>query len=183
MSKYNDTRNNLLGSNYSSKLSPWLANGTVSIRKVYWETRKFEKEQTRNESTTTYIDELFWRDFQRYWCLYNGNKVFSEYGIYARDYYAWKTSKETVQRWRDGMTGMPLVDALMREMNHTGYMPNRGRMVVACYLSMDLRQDWREGANYFEEKLIDHDCPSNYGGWAGSSGIGAGRVLVFNSLT
>ena len=77
---------------------------------------------------------------------------------------------------------MPLIDALMREMNETGFMPNRGRMVVACYFAMDLKQDWRHGAHYFEEKLIDHDVQSNYGGWNGSSGIGPGRVLVFNSL-
>jgi deoxyribodipyrimidine photo-lyase len=77
---------------------------------------------------------------------------------------------------------MPLIDALMREMNATGFMPNRGRMIVACYLTMDLKQDWRYGAHHFEEKLIDHDVQSNYGGWCGSSGIGAGRVLVFNSL-
>ena len=78
---------------------------------------------------------------------------------------------------------MPIIDALMRELNYTGFMPNRGRMVVACYLTMDIRQDWRYGASYFEQMLLDHDCSSNYGGWAGSSGIGAGRVLVFNSLT
>jgi deoxyribodipyrimidine photo-lyase len=78
---------------------------------------------------------------------------------------------------------MPFVDALMRELNTTGFMPNRGRMVVASYLTMDLKQDWRYGAHYFEEKLIDHDVASNYGGWNFSSGIGPGQVLVFNSLT
>lgn len=77
---------------------------------------------------------------------------------------------------------MPLIDALMRDMNKTGFMPNRGRMIVACYFSMDLKQDWRYGAHYFEERLIDYDVHSNYGGWAFSSGIGPGRVLVFNSM-
>jgi len=77
---------------------------------------------------------------------------------------------------------MPLVDSLMREMNETGFMPNRGRMIVACYFTMDLKQDWRYGAHHFEEMLIDHDVQSNYGGWCFSSGIGPGRVLVFNSL-
>ena len=77
---------------------------------------------------------------------------------------------------------MPLIDALIRDMNATGFMPNRGRMVVACYLTMDLRQHWLQGAYHFEEKLIDHDVQSNYGGWAFSSGIGPGRVLVFNSV-
>ena len=77
---------------------------------------------------------------------------------------------------------MPLIDALMRDMNETGFMPNRGRMVVACYFAMDLKQDWRHGAHWFEQQLIDHDVQSNYGGWCGSAGIGPGRVLVFNSL-
>ncbi len=77
---------------------------------------------------------------------------------------------------------MPLIDALIRDMNTTGFMPNRGRMVVACYFTMDLKQHWLHGAYHFEEKLIDHDVQSNYGGWAFSSGIGPGRVLVFNSL-
>lgn len=77
---------------------------------------------------------------------------------------------------------MPIIDALMREMNETGYMPNRGRMIVASYLTHDLKIDWRYGAYYFEEKLIDHDVHSNYVSWNGSAGIGCGRPLVFNSL-
>ena len=68
----------------------------------------------------------------------HGNKVFSSYGIYDRTYYSWKPDSDIVQRWKDGQTGMPIIDALMREMNHTGFMPNRGRMVVACYFAMDI---------------------------------------------
>lgn len=71
--------------------------------------------------------------------MFNGDKVFSEYGIYDREYYAWKPQFDLVQRWRSGTTGMPMIDSLMREMNETGFMPNRGRMVVACYLAMDLK--------------------------------------------
>uniref|UniRef100_A0A7S3FTM4 Cryptochrome/DNA photolyase FAD-binding domain-containing protein n=1 Tax=Strombidium rassoulzadegani TaxID=1082188 RepID=A0A7S3FTM4_9SPIT len=179
---YNDTRNNLIGSEYSSKLSPWLANGSLSIREIYHKTREFEKAHGASESTKVYIDELFWRDFNRFWCMRYANKVFSPYGIYDREYYDWNTDQEIVQRWREGRTGMPLIDSLMRDMNATGFMPNRGRMIVACYFTMDLKQDWRYGAHYFEEKLIDHDVQSNYGGWSFSSGIGPGRVLVFNSL-
>jgi len=140
---YNDTRNNLIGANYSSKLAPWLANGSLSARKIYHETKKFEVKYKRNESTQVFLDELFWRDFMRFWCANHGMKVFHEYGIYNRTYYNWQTSKETVRRWREGQTGMPIIDALMREMNETGFMPNRGRMVVACYFAMDLKQDWR----------------------------------------
>ena len=77
---------------------------------------------------------------------------------------------------------MPYIDALMRDMNATGFMPNRGRMAVSCYLTLDLKQDWRFGAHYFEEKLIDHDVHSNTGGWATQAGIGPGRINRFNSL-
>jgi deoxyribodipyrimidine photo-lyase len=87
----------------------------------------------------------------------HGVKVFSSYGIYNREYYSWATQPEIVARWREGRTGMPLIDAFMRELNKTGFMPNRGRMIVACYLTMDLKQDWRYGAAHFEEQLIDHD--------------------------
>ena len=111
-----------------------------------------------------------------------GNKIFSSYGIYNRTYYNWTDKQDTIQRWKEGNTGMPIIDALLREMNKTGFMPNRGRMIVACYFAMDLRLDWRYGAQYFEEKLIDHDVHSNYGGWCFSAGIGPGRVLVFNTV-
>ena len=179
---YAATRNGLLGSEYSSKLSPWLANGCVSIRDIYYQTVEFEKAHGASENTRHFIDELLWRDFSRYWCMRFGNKVFSSYGILDRDYYNWQTDEKVLQRWKDGQTGMPLVDALMREMNQTGFMSNRGRQIVACYLTMDLKQDWRYGAHYFEEKLIDSDVHSNYHGWSSSSGIGSGRVYLFNTL-
>jgi len=157
ISHYNDTRNHLIGSEYSSKLSPWLSNGSISIRSVYFTVREFQKKNGTNESIKVFIDEIFWRDFARYWCMRHGNKIFSSYGIYNRSYYNWITNMETVNKWKEGRTGMPLIDSLMRELNATGFMPNRGRMIVACYLTMDLKQDWRYGANHFEEKLIDHD--------------------------
>ena len=86
---YNDTRNKLIGSEYSSKLSPWFTNGSLSIRTVYRAVQEYRKTHGANESTKVYIDELFWRDFNRYWCMKNGNKVFSSYGIYDRTYYNW----------------------------------------------------------------------------------------------
>lgn len=95
VAKYAETRNSLIGTDYSSKLSPWLANGSLSIRQVYHETKKFEKEVKQNESTGVFVDELYWRDFNRYWCMHHGNKVFSSYGIYDRTYYDWKTNAET----------------------------------------------------------------------------------------
>ena len=80
------------------------------------------------------------------------------------------------------MTGMPFIDACMRELNATGCMPNRGKMIVACYFALDLKQDWRYGAQYFEEKLLDYDVHSNYVGWTLYSGLGIGRVVVFHAI-
>ena len=77
---------------------------------------------------------------------------------------------------------MPIVDAFMRELNATGFMSNRGRQIVASYLALDLRQDWRCGAAHFEEMLLDHDVHSNYGNWNAAAGVGPGRVNYFNVL-
>lgn len=96
---YNDTRNNLIGSEYSSKLSPWLANGTLSARKVYFTTHEFMRVHRSNDSTRVFIDELFWRDFNKYWFMRFGTKAFSEYGIYDRTYYAWGVDKDIIGRW------------------------------------------------------------------------------------
>lgn len=89
MGKYANTRNQLIGSEYSSKLSPWLANGCISPRDIYFETRAFEKSEGASESTKVFIDELFWRDFNRYWFVRFGNKNFFSYGVYDRTYYKW----------------------------------------------------------------------------------------------
>jgi len=77
---------------------------------------------------------------------------------------------------------MPIVDAFMRELKFTGFMSNRGRQIVASYLALDLKQDWRIGAHHFEEYLLDHDVHSNYGNWNAAAGVGPGRVNFFNVL-
>mmetsp|Transcript_8912 Transcript_8912/g.15109 ORF Transcript_8912/g.15109 Transcript_8912/m.15109 type:complete len:262 (+) Transcript_8912:510-1295(+) len=154
---YGKTRNQLDGLNFASKLSPWLSNGSLSVRKVYFDAYSFEEQYGHADSVKSFVNELFWRDFSTFWCLKNGNSVFFEYGVPNRDHYKWQTDLNTVRKWREGQTGMPLIDALMREMNETGYMSNRGRQIVASYLTLDLKQDWRFGAHYFEERLVDHD--------------------------
>ena len=87
---YGETRSNLNGANFASFLSPWVANGSVSIRDLYWHTKAVEEDFGQNESTKKFIDELFWRDFFRYWCYRNDTKVFFEYGIYDRTQYKWQ---------------------------------------------------------------------------------------------
>ena len=110
-----------------------------------------------------------------------GNKMFSPYGINDRKERAWQTDLELVHKWKSGSTGMPLVDAMMRELNSTGYLSNRGRQVVASYLTFDLQQDWRFGAYHFEKMLIDHDVQSNIGSWSNTAGL-IGRSSAFNVM-
>ena len=93
------------------------------MKMVYEYAAKLE----RTHNVQEFVSELFARDFYRYWFMHHGNKAFSSYGIYDRKHYNWKPDPDLVQRWKDGMTGMPLIDALMRELKYTGWMSNRGR--------------------------------------------------------
>ena len=86
---YQETRNSLIGSEYSSKLAPWLANGCISIREIYFRTKEYEKKHSASESTKVFIDELFWRDYNKFWFMRYKGKAFSSYGIYDREYYDW----------------------------------------------------------------------------------------------
>lgn len=168
---YKKTRNGLLGTDYSSKFSPWLANGCISPRQIYWEVRRFEKENYKNQSTYWLIFELIWRDFFKYISLKHGNKIFQTGGILSRNY-AWETSPELLQSWISGNTPEPFVNANMNELNKTGWMSNRGRQNVASYLAKEMKIDWRMGAAYFESLLIDYDVHSNYGNWMYVAGVG-----------
>jgi deoxyribodipyrimidine photo-lyase len=181
LTKYKETRNGMIGPDYSSKFSTWLANGCLSVRHVYYETLKYEKQVTKNASTLHFIDELYWRDFFRFYADAHGYKIFMAYGVTKKTDAVWRRDLDIIKRWKEGTTGMPIIDALMRELNTTGFMGNRGRQIVASYLALDLQQDWRFGAYHFEEKLIDHDPQSNYGGWNAIAGVGPGRVNYFNT--
>ncbi|RUS80278.1 hypothetical protein EGW08_011962 [Elysia chlorotica] len=171
VSSYKETRNGMIGSDYSTKFSTWLAHGCISPRKIYWEIKKYEKERTSNQSTYWVIFELIWRDYFRFVGLKFGNKLFYPGGIKGEDV-RWRSDKEQFNAWKEGRTGVPYVDANMREMAATGFMSNRGRQNVASFLTKDLKLDWRLGAEWFESLLLDHDVCSNYGNWLYSAGLG-----------
>ena len=168
---YKETRNGLVGTQYSTKFSPWLANGSLSPRYIYAQVKKFESSKVANQSTYWVIFELIWRDFFRFVCLKYGNKVFQAGGIRGHNV-AWKQDLSLFDRWRKGTTGVPFIDANMRELLETGWMSNRGRQNVASFLVKDLKLDWRLGAEWFESMLLDHDVCSNYGNWNYAAGIG-----------
>ncbi len=171
LSSYKLTRNGLLGEDYSSKFSPWLANGCLSPRQIHQAARRYEQEVEKNQSTYWLIFELVWRDFFRYVAWKYGRRIFFPGGI--RDARPnWQDNEIFMQAWQDGKTGIPFIDANMRELNESGFMSNRGRQNVASFLVKDLRQDWRFGAAYFESMLIDYDVYSNWGNWNYVAGIG-----------
>ncbi|AMQ55243.1 DASH family cryptochrome [Algoriphagus sanaruensis] len=168
---YKETRNGMIGMDYSSKFSPWLALGCISPRTIYEEVKKYERERKKNDSTYWLIFELIWRDYFRFIAKKHGDKIFDIEGIkHQKD--SWRRDKAQFERWVEGMTGVPFVDANMRELKETGFMSNRGRQNVASFLVNDLGIDWTWGATYFESQLIDYDVCSNWGNWMYVGGVG-----------
>ena len=168
---YKETRNGLIGADYSSKFSAWLAMGCLSPRKIYEEVHRYESVRKKNSSTYWLIFELIWRDYFRFVAKKFGKRLFMRGGIKDNGYHG-KHDWARVERWIEGSTGIPFIDANMREIKHTGYMSNRGRQNVASFLVKDLGIDWRIGAEYFESQLVDYDPCSNWGNWNYVAGIG-----------
>ena len=181
LSTYKETRNGLLGADYSSKFSPWLANGCLSPRAVYAAVERYESEVEANKSTYWLKFELLWRDYFKYVAMKYGRRIFWKGGIQDKAV-EWRDDHGRFERWRTGSTGDRFVDANMRELLRTGFMSNRGRQNVASYLVHQLKQDWRRGAAWFESALIDYDPASNYGNWMYAAGVGNDpRDRIFNT--
>lgn len=168
---YKKTRNGLLGTDYSSKFSAWLANGSISAVSIYHEVKRFEKEVKKNQDTYWLIFELIWRDYFKYISLKHGNKIFQLSGVLNKDY-DWGNNDRALNQWINGNTPEPFVNANMIEIRETGFMSNRGRQNVNSYWAKEWKQDWRIGAAYFESMLVDYDVHSNWGNWMYNSGVG-----------
>lgn len=172
ISTYKETRNGLIGSDYSTKFSAWLAHGCLSPKKIYTEVRAYEEKNGANNSTYWVIFELLWRDFFRLMGKKHGNAIFHKGGTKG-EASSWRKDPAAFTRWMDGQTGTPFIDANMREIAQTGFMSNRGRQNVASYLVKDLKLDWRLGAEYFEYQLTDYDVTSNWCNWNYVAGVGS----------
>jgi len=168
---YKETRNGLIGENYSSKFSAALAHGCISPKFIYNEVKKYEAQRIKNDSTYWLIFELLWRDYFRFTAKKYGSKIFGQSGIRDKSF-PWKQDVQLFETWRLGQTGVDFIDANMRELLATGFMSNRGRQNVASYLTHDLKIDWRWGAAWFESQLIDYDPSSNWLNWAYVAGVG-----------
>ncbi|XEV03719.1 hypothetical protein FSHL1_009006 [Fusarium sambucinum] len=203
MTTYQETRNGLIGIDYSTKLSAYLAMGNISARSIHDELVKFEDGleksysgamgygEGENEGTRSVRFELLWRDYMRLCTMKFGVRLFKIDGFKgASGNYdkKWLTDREEdaepdqhpppaqvrdmIDRWIRGTTGMGLVDASQRELFHTGYTSNRARQNVASYLAKSLGIDWRIGAAYYEQALIDYDTHSNFSNWQYVSHVG-----------
>ena len=180
---YFDTRNGMIGQGYSTKLAPWLSRGCVSPRAVARACAEYERTRgIKNKSTYWVVFELTWRDYFVFYAQTYGSKLFRPYGVKDIRERTWRADPEALRRWKAGETGMPLVDANMRELLATGFMSNRGRQNVASYLVLDLGLDWRLGAEHFEEHLVDYTPEANWGNWHAAAGLSGGRVNRFNIL-
>ncbi len=168
---YKKTRNGLIGKDYSTKFSPWLANGSLSAKTIYWKIKDFEDEFGANQSTYWVIFELVWRDYFKYISLKHGSKIFKIGGILEKNY-TWNADQSIIEKWKNGNTKDNFVNANMIELKETGWMSNRGRQNVASYFAKELQLDWRIGAAYFESMLLDYDVHSNYGNWMYVAGVG-----------
>lgn len=153
----------------TSRLGIHLRFGTISIRQLAQKTKKLN---------WTYLNELIWRDF--YAMILANNPHVAERAFKPQyDHIPWRQDEEGFEKWCQGMTGYPIVDAGMRELNQTGFMHNRVRMIVASFLTKHLLIDWRWGEAYFASKLLDFDLASNNGGWQWAAGTGTDAQPYF----
>ena len=162
----------MVGANYSSKFSAWLAMGCISPRYIYWEVKKYEKEFGANDSTYWLIFELLWRDFFRFMFKKHQTNFFRNSGIQSKEIHSKSSNKKSLSQWINATTLSDFINANMLELKLTGFMSNRGRQNVASYFCNELNMDWQLGAAYFEEQLIDYDVCSNWGNWAYLAGVG-----------
>ena len=161
---YRWSRNRSEGLDYSSKFSPYLALGCISPRTIFEVVKEYEQFIKKNQSTWWLIFELVWRDYFTFKGMRFEDQIFQTKGYKDKEV-EFENDPEKFKRWCDGNTGIPFVDAHMRQLNETGYMSNRGRVNCTSYFVHDLKIDWTWGAAYFESKLIDYDVSSNWMNW------------------
>lgn len=173
----------LRGLNFSTKFSPWISMGCLSPREVYWEIKKYERERGTGDFSHALYLELLSRDFYRFMFKKHGTKFFRKTGFKGSAPAESPSQQELFVLWKEGRTGWPLIDAMMYELNSTGFLSGRGRQVLAAFLVHHYQVNWLLGASWFEEKLIDYDPASNWGNWAYLAGVGTDpKVAILPDL-
>ena len=167
--------------NGTSCVSPYLSAGVLSPRQCLERAMEANNHRYRNgkKGPDHWISEILWREFYKHFVVGFPRVVKRKAFRTEYDEVRWEENADGLQAWKDGRTGYPIVDAAMRQLNQTGWMHNRLRMIVAMFLTKDLFIDWREGERYFAQRLIDYDFASNNGGWQWSASTGADAAPYF----
>jgi deoxyribodipyrimidine photo-lyase len=183
LSHYKLSRNALIGADFASFLSVPLSRGTLSARRAWQLIRQHELQFGQNESSYWLRFELLWREYFRHLQRKHPLAFFCHSGLGLHQVPGTASSAgEALQRWQQGQTGLPFIDANMQLLAQTGWMSNRGRQNVASYLMFQLGCDWRHGAAWFEQQLLDYDVASNWGNWAYIAGALYSAPRSFNAL-
>ena len=172
--KYNTTRNDL--TIQTSLLSAYIKYGCISIREVYWHILNLFGKSNQ------LISQLFWREFYFYIAYYFPQVLKGKNYNTKYDAIKWNTNNNLFKAWCDGLTGYPIIDAAMTELNTTGYMHNRGRLITSNFLNRILGQDWRKGEQYFATQLTDYDPSVNNGNWQWIASTGVDPKPYFQRL-
>ena len=168
----------------TSALSPYLSSGILSSGQcIFYVFQKYSEDEI---GVKTWVNEIIWREFYKY-ILFHNPRVSKNLSFLEKyDNFPWLNNEDNFISWSKGQTGVPIIDAAMRQLNASGWMHNRLRMIVAMYLTKNLLIDWRKGEKYFMKKLIDGDFASNNGGWqwSASTGVDAAPYFrIFNPIT
>ncbi|AUI87778.1 deoxyribodipyrimidine photo-lyase [Vibrio azureus] len=170
----------------TSQLSPYLAIGALSARQCLARLCNEMPPEELTDGKATWLSELIWREFYQHLLVFEPKLVKGEGFIPWESRIQWSYDQEAFERWKNGTTGYPIVDAAMRQLNQTGWMHNRLRMIVASFLTKDLHIDWRWGEQYFMTKLVDGDFAANNGGWQWSASTGCDGqpyFRIFNPIS
>ncbi|AWH88242.1 deoxyribodipyrimidine photo-lyase [Limnobaculum parvum] len=181
-----DTQRDFPAIDGTSRLSACLALGVLSPRQCLQALLKAHPDALEGKIGAVWLSELIWREFYRHLITYHPNLCKHRPFLGWTDNVQWSNDRAALVAWQQGNTGFPIVDAAMRQLNQTGWMHNRLRMIVASFLVKDLLIDWREGERYFMSQLIDGDLAANNGGWqwAASTGTDAAPYFrIFNPTT
>jgi deoxyribodipyrimidine photo-lyase len=168
-------KRNIPYANFTSKLSPHLHFGEISPKRIYNLVKLANKNQ---EDTECFVSEIFWREFS-YYLLFHFEDLDTKNFQNKFDTFVWDNKEDHIKKWQNGQTGIPIVDAGMRELFETGYMHNRVRMIVGSFLVKNLLCDWRIGKSWFDDCLVDQDIASNSASWQWVAGTGADAAPYF----
>ena len=180
ISNYKQDRNNLIS---TCDLSPWLDFGCLSAKSIFYQLKMYEKNKQKNESTYLFWSDMLLRDYYKFKSIKLKNKLFEKNGD-SNKTYNYSNNKVSFDKWINGQTGIPLIDACMIQIKNTGYISNKGRTIISSFLINDLNLEWILGAEYLNKMLINSEISYNYGIWQYIAGIGnlSDNNIYFNPI-